>query len=110
DLVPGGGVQGRGAGPRREVVAIGESGDVTDIGQGPRGPSRRSEGGPLASVSRTCRPVTPARRHGWRSSRQPPLPTHPGPAGRSPRPAPKHADPPQDIAPARVSRANTWPF
>ena len=37
DLLAGGGVQGRGAGPGREPVAVGEPGDVADVGQDPGG-------------------------------------------------------------------------
>ena len=36
-LLAGGGVEGCGAGPGREPVAVGEPGDVADVGQDPGG-------------------------------------------------------------------------
>ena len=51
-LLTGGGVQGCGAGPGREPVAVGEPGDVADVGQDPGGARRvRRRGGP-SGVSR----------------------------------------------------------
>jgi hypothetical protein len=40
DLFAGGRVQGCGAGPGGEPVAVGEAGDVADVGQDPGGPGR----------------------------------------------------------------------
>src|SRR5690606_18474362 len=40
DLFTGGGVQGGGPGPGGEPVAVGEPGDVTDVGQDPGGAGR----------------------------------------------------------------------
>ena len=40
DLLTGGGVDGCGAGPGREPVAVGEPGDVADVGQDPCGAGR----------------------------------------------------------------------
>jgi hypothetical protein len=44
DLLPGGRVQGCGAGPRGEPVAVGEPGDVADVGQDPGGHDRADTG------------------------------------------------------------------
>ena len=44
DLLAGGGVQRCGAGPGREPVAVGEPGDVADVGQDPGGDDRSDTG------------------------------------------------------------------
>jgi hypothetical protein len=44
DLLAGGGVQGCGACPGREPVAVGEPGDVADVGQDPGGDDRADAG------------------------------------------------------------------
>ena len=54
DVVAGGGVDGGGAGPGREVAAVGEPGDVADLDQQPGAPE-----GPMPC--RSIRPV-PVRR------------------------------------------------
>jgi hypothetical protein len=43
-FAPRGGVQGCGAGPGGEPVAVGEPGDVTDVGEDPRGDHRPDAG------------------------------------------------------------------